>query len=76
MQKEPSTFPPYSGQNQQQVIEVPRSISNREERREEGPWVMPPYANLYPGGEQARLAYLPPPIQSTDLWTAMQTFPL
>ena len=73
---EPLIVPAYSGQNQQTQIAVPAPIAYREARREEGPWVMPPYANLYPGGEQAGTAIVPPPLQSTDLWAAMQTWPL
>jgi hypothetical protein len=66
---------PYAGQNQSSQIVVPRTISNREQR-EESCWVMPPYANLFPNGEQGGTAFVPPPIQKTDLWSAMQTWPL
>lgn len=76
MQQSPKAMPPYSGQSQPGQIQVPRTISNREGRREEGPWVMPPYANLFPGGEHGGTAFVPPRISSTDLWAAMQEWPL
>lgn len=72
----PLIVPSYSGSNQQTQIQVPARIAYREAEREEGPWVMPPYANLYPGGEQGGTAFVPPPVQKTDLWAAMQTWPL
>jgi len=63
--------PPYAGQDQQQVINVPAPISYIEP--EEGPWAMMPYAYLYP---QETVAPVPPPVQTTDLWSAQQTWPL
>ena len=76
MQRAPSKVAPYCGSSQQVTIVVPRAIGFREVEREEGPWVLPPYANLFPGGEQGGTAFVPPPVQSTDLWSAMQTWPL
>jgi hypothetical protein len=75
MQIEPTVFPPYCGQDQQQRINVPAAIRYRQER-EEGPWVMLPYASLYPQAAEAAVDYLPPPIYKTDLWSAMQLWPL
>jgi hypothetical protein len=73
MQIEPTVFPPYCGQDQQQRINVPAAIRYRQDEREEGPWVMLPYGSLYP---EAAVDYLPPPLYTTDLWSAQQTWPL
>lgn len=75
----PLIVPPYSGSNQTSQIEVPATIGYREARPEEGPWVMPPYAVLYPEVPNAQIeetAIVPPPIQKMDLWSAQQTWPL
>lgn len=68
---------PYCGQNQTSQIQVPARIAYKYIDWEEGPWVMLPYATLYPpssqpGGEQ----WLPPPVQMTDIFSAQQTWPL
>jgi hypothetical protein len=44
---EPLTVPPYAGEDQPVDIIVPATIYYREVW-EEGPWVMPPYAWIYP----------------------------
>lgn len=67
---------PYAGQNQQSQIVIPARIAYRL-IWEEGPWVMPPYAALYPPPTQAPAeALVPPPIRTSDLWSAMQEWPL
>jgi hypothetical protein len=73
-----SIVAPYAGQNQQTVIPVPATIAYKYIDTEEGPWVMMPYAQLYPPEPPPApsVAYLPPPIRTSDLWSAMQTFPL
>jgi hypothetical protein len=71
-----SIVAPYAGQNQQTVIPVPATIAYKYIDREEGPWVMIPYAQLYPPPSEPQVAFLPPPIRTSDLWSAMQTFPL
>jgi hypothetical protein len=70
--------PPYCGQDQQQTIQVPAAIAYREPpyASEEGPWAMIPFAYLYPQPPQPTLAVVPPPIRTSDLWSAMQTFPV
>ena len=40
--------PPYAGDPQESEIDVPAWIRYREEQWEEGPWVMPPYAQIFP----------------------------
>lgn len=71
-----SVVPPYAGQNQQWWIEVPRPTLYQEQM-EDGPWVMPPYAQIYPPGSQGPgEVWLPPPVQQTDIFTAQQTWPL
>jgi hypothetical protein len=67
---------PYAGQNQTQLIDVPRAILYQSYlySPEEGPWAMLPYASLYPPGSQ--IDVVPPPIQMTDIFSAQQTFPL
>jgi hypothetical protein len=67
---------PYAGQNQQTVIPVPATIAYKYIDREEGPWAMIPYAQLYPPDPAPSVAFLPPPIRTSDLFSAMQTFPL
>jgi hypothetical protein len=67
---------PYAGQNQQWWISVPATIRYREQM-EEGPWVMPPYAAIFPPPTQsAGQAWVPPPVQTTDIFAAQQTWPL
>jgi hypothetical protein len=66
---------PYTGQNQEQHINVPATIAYRYEW-EEGPWEMPPYASIYPTAIEAELALVPPPVYLTDIWSAMQTWPM
>jgi hypothetical protein len=70
---------PYAGQNQTQLIDVPRAILYQSHlySPEEGPWAMLPYASLYPPGSQtAAVAVVPPPIKMTDIFSAQQTWPL
>jgi hypothetical protein len=73
-----SVVAPYAGQNQQTVIPVPATIAYKYIDGEEGPWAMIPYAQLYPPEPPPApsVAYLPPPVRISDLWSAMQTFPL
>lgn len=95
--------PPSSGQSQPTQINVPARIAYKEPpyATEEGPWVMPPYALIYPPppappspgpnfimgrnmpGVRAyptvispSVAWLPPPVQTTDLFSANQGWPL
>ena len=70
--------PPYAGQNQTSLINVPATIvyKSYQYSPEEGPWMMLPYANLYPPPAPATQAYLPPPLGKTDLWRAMGEWPL
>lgn len=75
----PTLVAPYCGGVQPVTIPVPARIAYKYIDPEEGPWVMLSYASLYPGGENAELAaraWVPPPVEKTDLWSAMQTFPL
>jgi hypothetical protein len=68
---------PYAGQSQQTAIPVPARIAYKYIDREEGPWVMMPYAQLYPPpAQESGKAFVPPPIRTSDLWSAQQTFPL
>lgn len=62
------TVPPYAGQNQQQQIVTPAPGPGGAQ----GPNAVPPYPSAPPEGT----AIVPPSIQSTDLWSAMQTWPL
>lgn len=39
---------PYTGHPQEDQIDVPASIRYREDEWEEGPWVLPPYALIFP----------------------------
>lgn len=67
---------PYAGQSQPSQIAVPSSTLYHSER-EEGPWVMPPYASIFPPPTQGPgEAWVPPPVSQTDIFTAQQTFPL
>lgn len=73
----PTLVGPYCGQNQTSQIEVIAPIAYKYIDREEGPWAMLPYASLYPPAAPApTLAALPPPLTGTDLWKAMQEWPL
>jgi hypothetical protein len=77
MQREPTLVAPYCGQSQQQTIVQPLSIQYQSWDGEEGPWVMPPYANLYPPPTQGPgEAWVPPPVSQTDIFLAQQTWPL
>jgi hypothetical protein len=70
---------PYTGQNQPQTIQVPRTIVYKSYRYspEEGCWVMPPYAALYPPPTQGPgEVWLPPPVKQLDIFLAQQTWPL
>jgi hypothetical protein len=68
----------YCGQNQQQVIAVPRTIvfKSYQYSPEEGPWAMIPYASIYPQAQTESQAFLPPPVYLTDIFSAQQTWPL
>lgn len=68
--------PPYAGQNQSPWIFVPRP-TQYQQQMEEGPWVMPPYASIYPPPTQGPgEAWVPPPVKQIDIFTAQQTWPL
>ena len=70
---------PYAGQNQQQIVAVPRTIvfKSYQYSPEEGPWAMIPYAQLYPPGSQTEAkAVVPPPVKMIDIFSAQQTWPL
>jgi hypothetical protein len=76
---QPLTVPPYSGQSQPIDINANDDIEHRETLRETTPRVVPPYAPTpaplmanEPGGTDV----VPPPISKTDLWSAMQEWPL
>jgi len=72
----PKLMPPYTGQTQQSAIPI-TAASRYQQAMEEGPWVMPAYAALYPPPTQSPGAsFVPPPIRTSDLWSAMQQFPL
>jgi hypothetical protein len=79
MQTEPVMVGPYCGALQQQQIPVPARITYQQVR-EEGPWVLPPYAQIYPEvapvEEVPPAAWVPPPIKRIDIFSAQQTFPL
>jgi hypothetical protein len=73
--------PPYAGENQSQQINVPAQIAYQgpQYSPEEGCWVMPPYANIFgipAQPDSVGNAFLPPPVQTTDIFSAQQTFPL
>jgi hypothetical protein len=84
--------PNYAGQSQPTQINIPARIAYQgyQYSPEEGPWVMPPYEQIftnpvppgahyliqYPAGSPGSQDFLPPSIAKTDLWSAMQTFPL
>lgn len=64
---------------QQQAIKVPAAIAYKSYQYspEEGPWVMIPYARLYPPPAPAPTQGIaPPPLAKTDLWSAQQVWPL
>lgn len=66
------TVAPYAGQNQQQQIQVPATIAYKSYQYspEEGPWVMPPYASIYPPPPPPE--WPPPPALS--LWNRQSIF--
>jgi hypothetical protein len=71
---------PYAGQDQQSRINVPATIAYKYppfSPAEESCWVMPAYAQVFgiPAQPDAR-GWVPPPLVKTDLWSAMQTYPL
>jgi hypothetical protein len=75
----PLLNPAYCGQNQTQQIQVPASVAYKEPpyAQEEGPWVMPPYASIYPPPTQGPgEVWVPPPVKQTDIFLAQQTWPL
>jgi hypothetical protein len=68
---------PYCGQNQTAHIAVPATIAYKYLDWEEGPWVMPPFASLYPPGSQTDArAQVPPAVYLTEIFAAQQTWPL
>lgn len=70
---------PYAGQQQSQIIHVPAPIAYKYIDMEEGPWVMPPYAQIFDFNSQEDAqtqAWVPPPVKQTDIFTAQQTWPL
>lgn len=70
---------PYAGQNQQQLIAVPRTIvfKSYQYSPEESCWAMPPYGTIYPPGSQTdSVAVVPPPVYLTDIFAAQQIWPL
>lgn len=44
----PLVVPPYAGEDQPSPLEIPLWIQYKEDQWEEGPWVMPPYALIFP----------------------------
>ena len=78
MQNTPAVVAPYTGQNQQTQIQVPDTIvyKSYQYSPEEGCWAMMPYQFLYPQPPTETNQLLPPPIQTTRLWDAMQTWPI
>ena len=71
--------PPYSGITQPVYPDVNQDIAQRESGMEDGPRVIPPYAPTpaqLAASEQEGVDVVPPPISKTDLWAAMQTWPL
>jgi hypothetical protein len=68
---------PYCGQTQSAHIPVPARIAYKYLDWEEGPWVMPPYASIYPPPTQGPgEVWVPPPVSQTDIFLAQQTWPL
>jgi hypothetical protein len=63
-----SNVPPYAGQDQTSQINLATPVPSSEE----GPGLMPPL----PSNQEMAPQFLPPPISKTDLWSAMQTWPL
>lgn len=78
----PALVTPYAGQTQQQQIQVPAPIAYKYIDSEEGPWSMMPYQEIFPDVLNDQFPpppapqFLPPPLKKTDLWRAMQTWPL
>ena len=71
----PLIVPSYCGQNQQSQIQVAGAVFGYQSQpMEEGPWVIPPYAWIFP--PESGQAWVPPPVKQTDIFTAQQTFPL
>jgi hypothetical protein len=71
--------PPYAGQSQPTRLYIPARIAYQQPPygAEEGPWVMPPYAQIYPPTAPAPVsAFVPPRLIKTDLFSAQQTWPL
>jgi hypothetical protein len=72
--------PPYCGQSQTSRINVPATIvyKSYQYSPEEGPWLIPPYAQIFgiPAQPDAQPTWLPPPLAKTDLGRAQQTYPL
>jgi hypothetical protein len=72
----PKLVGPYAGQSQQTAIPI-TAASRYQQVTEEGPWVMPPYAALYPPPTQGPgEAWVPPPLKQIDIYSAQQTWPL
>jgi hypothetical protein len=72
----PKLVAPYTGQTQQSSIAITRASVYQQEM-EEGPWVMPPYAALYPPPTQGPgQVWVPPPVKQLDIFAAQQTWPL
>jgi hypothetical protein len=70
MQHAPSAVSAYCGQNQTQHIAVRGPVADWEE----GPWVIPPYALMFP--QETGEAWVPPPVKQIDIFSAQQTWPL
>jgi hypothetical protein len=69
-------MPPYTGQDQQSYIPI-MAPSRYQQVMEEGPWMMPPYAQIYPPPTQGPAeVWVPPPIKQIDIFAAQQTWPL
>jgi hypothetical protein len=69
---------PYCGQNQQQAIQVPRTIvfKSYEYSPEESCWAMIPYATIFGNQQEGGQAVVPPPLLLTDVFSAQQVWPL
>jgi hypothetical protein len=63
-----SAIPPYAGQDQTNQINLAAPVP----QSEDGPGLMPPL----PSNQEMVPQFLPPPVYKTDLWSAMQTWPL
>jgi hypothetical protein len=68
--------PPYTGQLQPGQILVPKRIQYQYWDGEEGPWSMIPYDFLWPQPKRKKIAYIPPPVYRTEMWSANQGYPL